>query len=188
MLETHIGAVSQIRNFTSTTGPEDLSQETAALSPDWPAQGAIEFNSVSTGYDNNRMVLKDLTLSIEGGQKVVICRRTGSGKSSLIMTLFRMPELRAGSIKVDGIDLGTIPRQEVRSRILGLPQDIFLLNGSVRLNIDPYERATDKAIIAALQNVRLWDGILGRGGLDVGVEDVNLSHGQNSCCVWPRCF
>ena len=178
MLETHIGAVSRIRNFTTTTEPEDMSQETAPLPPDWPSQGSIEFNSVSAGYDNNRTVLKDLTISIQGGEKIGICGRTGSGKSSLIMTLFRMLELRTGSITVDGVDLSTIPRHQVRSRIIGLPQDIFLLNGSVRLNIDPYERATDKAIIAALQDVRLWDGIQAKGGLDADIEDVNLSHGQ----------
>ena len=178
MLETHIGAVSRIRNFTSTTNPEDTSQETAVLPPDWPAQGGIEFNSVSAGYDTKRAVLKGLTLSIRGGEKIGICGRTGSGKSSLIMTLFRMLELRTGSITVDGIDLSTIPRHEVRSRIIGLPQDIFLLNGSVRLNIDPYGRATDKAVIAALQDVRLWEGIEGKGGLDADIEDVNLSHGQ----------
>lgn len=178
MLETHIGAVSRIRNFTSTTKPEDTIQETSVLPPDWPAQGAIEFNSVSAGYDSNRMVLQDLTLSIRAGEKIGICGRTGSGKSSLILTLFRMLELRTGSIIVDGIDLSTIPRHQVRSRIIGLPQDIFLLNGSVRLNIDPYQKATDKAIIAALQDVRLWDGIQGKGGLDANIEDVNLSHGQ----------
>ncbi len=178
MLETHIGAVSRIRNFTSTTEPEDTSQETTTLPPDWPAQGAIEFNSITAGYDSNRAVLKDLTLSIRGGEKIGICGRTGSGKSSLILTLFRMLELRAGSITVDGIDLNTIPRHEVRSRIIGLPQDIFLLNGSVRLNIDPYGRATDKAMVTALQDVRLWDGIHAKGGLDADIEAVNLSHGQ----------
>ena len=178
MLETHIGAVSRIRNFTSSTDPEDTAEETAVLPPDWPTQGAIDFNSVVAGYDNTRVVLKDLSLSIRGGEKIGICGRTGSGKSSLIMTLFRMLELRAGSIVIDGVDLSTIPRHEIRSRIIGLPQDIFLLNGSVRLNVDPYKQATDKAIIAALQDVRLWDGIQAKGGLDVDVEAVNLSHGQ----------
>ena len=184
MLETHIGAVSRIRNFTNTTSPEDTAQETAVLPPDWPAHGSIEFSSVTAGYDSNRAVLKELTLSIQGGEKIGICGRTGSGKSSLIMTLFRMLELRAGSIKVDGIDLSTIPRHEVRSRIIGLPQDVFLLSGSVRLNVDPYGQATDKAVIAALQDVRLWDGIQGKGGLDVDIEDINLSHGQKQLlCV-----
>ena len=101
MLETHIGAVSRIRNFTGSTDPEDTTQKTADLPPDWPAHGAIEFNSVSAGYDSHRMVLKDLTLSIRGGEKIGICGRTGSGKSSLIMTLFQMLELRNGSITVD---------------------------------------------------------------------------------------
>lgn len=178
MLETHIGAVSRIRNFTTNTDPEDTAEETGSLPPDWPAHGAIEFNSVRAGYDSNRAVLKDLTLSIRGGEKIGICGRTGSGKSSLILTLFRMLELRAGSIVVDGIDLSTIPRHEVRSRMIGLPQDIFLLNGSVRLNVDPYQHATDKAIIVALQDVRLWDVIQGKGGLDANIESVNLSHGQ----------
>ena len=178
MLETHIGAVSRIRNFTSTTNPEDAAQENAVLPPDWPAQGNIELSSVSAGYDSSRAVLKDLTLSIKSGEKIGICGRTGSGKSSLILSLFRMLELRSGSITVDGIDLSTIPRHQVRSRIIGLPQDIFLLNGSVRLNIDPYGRATDKALVAALQDVRLWEGIQGKGGLDVDIEDINLSHGQ----------
>ena len=178
MLETHIGAVSRIRNFTGTTDPEETSQATTVLPPDWPAQGAIEFSSVSAGYDSNRAVLKDVTFSIRGGEKIGICGRTGSGKSSLIMTLFRMLDMSTGSIIVDGVDLATIPRHEVRSRIIGLPQDIFLLNGSVRLNIDPYGRATEKAMITALQDVRLWDGIEMKGGLDVDIEDVNLSHGQ----------
>lgn len=178
MLETHIGAVSRIRNFTTNTDPEDTAEETASLPADWPAHGAIEFNSVGAGYDSNRAVLKDLKLSIRGGEKIGICGRTGSGKSSLILTLFRMLELRAGSITVDGIDLSTIPRHEVRSRIIGLPQDIFLLNGSVRLNVDPYQYATDKAITTALQDVRLWDVIQNKGGLDANIESVNLSHGQ----------
>lgn len=179
MLETHIGAISRVRNFTSTTDPEETSsQETAVLPPDWPAHGAINFSSISAGYDSNRAVLKNLTLSIRGGEKIGICGRTGSGKSSLILTIFRMLELGAGSITIDGIDLSTIPRHEVRTRIIGLPQDVFLLNGSVRLNIDPYERATDKAITAALQDVRLWEVIQVKGGLDANIEDVNLSHGQ----------
>lgn len=178
MLETHIGAVSRIRNFTSITDCEDTSRETGALPPDWPAKGAIDFNSVSAGYDSNRAVLKEITFSIRGGEKIGICGRTGSGKSSLILTLFRMLELNSGSIVVDGVDLSSIPRHEVRSRIIGLPQDIFVLNGSVRLNVDPYGLATDRAIIAALQDVRLWEGIQGKGGLDIDIEDVNLSHGQ----------
>lgn len=178
MLETHIGAVSRVRNFSSTVATEDGPNEDGPVPKSWPDQGAIEFRGVSASYDGARNVLKDLTLSVQAGEKIGICGRTGSGKSSLIMAIFRMVELSGGSINIDGIDVSTIPRKEVRARIIGLPQDVFLLNGTVRLNIDPYKQASDSAIIGALQDVRLWDNIMEKGGLDAQVDAINLSHGQ----------
>ncbi|KAI4255742.1 MAG: hypothetical protein LQ352_002418 [Teloschistes flavicans] len=176
MLETHIGAVSRVRNFSSTVASEDGDEKSPP--PEWPDHGAINFYNVDASYDGVRDVLKGLTLTIEAGEKIGICGRTGSGKSSLIMAIFRMIELRAGTITVDGIDLSTIPRKEIRSRIIGLPQDVFLLNGTVRLNVDPYKKSTDQAIITALQDVRLWGTIQEKGGLDVDIDIINLSHGQ----------
>ena len=178
LLETHIGAVARVRNFSGTTEGENLPKENSAPPQGWPAKGEIEFHSVNAGYDRSRAVLRHLNLSIQAGQKIGICGRTGSGKSSLIMAIFSMIELHSGSIVIDGVDLATIPRQEIRSRIIGLPQDAFLLNGTVRLNADPYKKATDKAIISALQDVRLWLAIQEKGGLDADIEAINLSHGQ----------
>ena len=180
MLETHIGAVTRIRNFsgsvaTEISPPADTDKK---LPPSWPAQGAITFNSVCAGYDKSRMVLKDLSLTINAGEKIGICGRTGSGKSSLILSIFGMIEMHGGSIVIDGVDISTIPRQEVRSKVIGLPQDVLLLKGTVRLNVDPYKQASDKGIIEALRDVRLWDGIEGKGGLDAQIDDINLSHGQ----------
>ena len=178
LLETHIGAVARIKNFSATTTSEKLPRECSTPPQGWPAKGEIDFRSVNAGYDSSRAVLKDFTLSIPAGEKIGICGRTGSGKSSLIMAIFSMIELHSGSIVIDGVDLATIPRQEVRSKIIGLPQDAFLLNGTVRLNVDPYKNATDKAIIAALQDVKLWLAIQENGGLDANIEAINLSHGQ----------
>ncbi|KAL8819211.1 MAG: hypothetical protein Q9223_002310 [Gallowayella weberi] len=178
MLETHIGAVSRVRNFSTTVATEDRPKENGTPPKDWPAQGAIVFEDVSASYDGARNVLKDLTLTIQSGEKIGVCGRTGSGKSSLVMAIFRMVDLKAGSITIDGVDISTIPRKEVRSRIIGLPQDVFLLSGTVRLNIDPYKQSSDEAIIVALQDVRLWNNIQEKGGLDAQVDDINLSHGQ----------
>lgn len=178
MLETHIGAVCRVKNFIATTVSENVASENNALPPDWPSRGAIAFQSVSASYDGSRKVLKNLTLSIQAGQKIGICGRTGSGKSSLILALFRMLEMQSGSIVVDEVDISTIPRHEVRSRIIGLPQDILLLDGTVRLNVDPYKKASDKAIIGVLRDVKLWDNIQAKGGLDALVGHINLSHGQ----------
>ncbi|KAL8946732.1 MAG: hypothetical protein Q9222_006909 [Ikaeria aurantiellina] len=178
MLETHIGAVARVRNFSSTVAKEDRASEDSSPPTDWPAQGCIQFNNVDASYNGTQKVLKGLTLSIQASEKIGICGRTGSGKSSLTMSVFRMIELLAGSITIDGVDISTIPRKEVRARIIGLPQDVFLLSGTVRLNIDPYKQASDQAIIEALQDVKLWDNIQEKGGLDAQVDAINLSHGQ----------
>ncbi|KAL8995121.1 MAG: hypothetical protein Q9169_005084 [Polycauliona sp. 2 TL-2023] len=177
-LEIHIGAVCRVKNFSTTVATEDGPGETETPPKDWPATGAVDFHGVSASYDGARNVLKDLTLSIQPGEKIGICGRTGSGKSSLIQAIFRMVELKSGSITIDGIDISTIPRKEVRSNIIGLPQDVLLLSGTVRLNVDPYKQSSDDAIIGALQDVRLWTNIQEKGGLDVQIDDVNLSHGQ----------
>ena len=179
-LETHIGAVSRIKNFAKATTAEDSADENQKPPPrSWPAQGAITFDSVSANYDtSSQPVLKNLTLSIQAGEKIGICGRTGSGKSSFIMAIFRMIELSRGSVHIDGVDISTINRQDIRSKIIGLPQDVFLLRGTVRLNVDPYKKATDEAIMEVLEDVRLWSGIKEKGGLDADIESVNLSHGQ----------
>ena len=178
MLETHIGAVARIKNFASATTSEDMANEDKKPPPSWPSEGAIRFDHVSASYDSSHLVLKNLSLSIHAGEKIGICGRTGSGKSSLIMAIFRMLELRAGKIGIDGVDISTISRREIRSKIIGLPQDVFLLSGTVRLNLDPYYKATDEAIITALRDVKLWENIKEKGGLDTDIEAVNLSHGQ----------
>ena len=123
-------------------------------------------------------MLSNLNFTIKAGEKIGICGRTGSGKSSMVLSIFAMIDLYGGSITIDGVDVATVPRHEVRSRIVGLPQDVFLLNGTVRLNLDPYGKATDSAIITALEEVRLWRAVKENGGLDANMDDVNLSHGQ----------
>ena len=87
-----------------------------------------------------------------------------------------MIELCNGSITVDGVSISTIPRQEIRSRIIGVPQDTYLLNGTVRLNADPTKSISDEAIIDALKSVQLWETISEKGGLD---EDIGNTYWSN---------
>ena len=109
-----------------------------------------------------------------------------SGKSSFILTLFRMIEMTGGRITIDGIDISTIPRQEIRSRIIGVSQDAFLLKGSVRLNADPYDTHADEAILSALKSVQLLAIVEEKGGLDVDIEELFLSHGQKQLFCLAR--
>ncbi|GKU22899.1 unnamed protein product, partial [Fusarium langsethiae] len=178
-LETHIGAISRIKSFTSDTASEHEPQETEQPPSVWPSKGTIMFDQVSAGYKESEDVLKNITLTIEAGQKIGICGRTGSGKSSMVSCLFRMIDLHGGRIMVDGLDISTIPREEIRTRLVGVPQDAFLIDGSnVRLNADPAGGLTDATIEDALKAVELWDIVTDNGGLDVAIEELHLSHGQ----------
>jgi ATP-binding cassette subfamily C (CFTR/MRP) protein 1 len=97
-----------------------------------------------------------------------------------------MVELSHGTITIDALPIHRIPRQTIRSRLIGMPQDAYLLPGSVRLNADPLAQSTDKAIIQALKDVCLWDEVIVANGdaekydhpLDVLVEELHFSHGQ----------
>ena len=179
MLETHIGAISRIKTFAAITPAEPSpSDKTRSPPVTWPAHGAINFQEVYASYDGSRMVLKDLTLSIRAGEKIGVCGRTGSGKSSLVMALFGLIDVVGGQIAIDDVDLASISREETRSRIIGLPQDAVLLLGSVRLNVDPYKQASDNEITGALEEVKLWGKVKENGGLDADIDKVNLSHGQ----------
>lgn len=101
-----------------------------------------------------------------------------SGKSSLVSTLFRILDLDSGSISVDGVDLASLPRQEIRSRMIVVPQDPYLFDGSVRLNVDPSGELPDEAIEGALKKVQLWEAIHESGGLSARVTNDFFSHGQ----------
>ena len=97
-----------------------------------------------------------------------------------------MIEMTGGRITIDGIDISTIPRQDIRSRIIGVSQDAFLLKGSVRLNADPYDTHTDEAILSALESVQLLAIVEEKGGLDVDIEELFLSHGQKQLFCLAR--
>ncbi|KAF2200883.1 canalicular multispecific organic anion transporter 1 [Delitschia confertaspora ATCC 74209] len=192
-LETHIGSVARIKNFSTNPACEDQEGEDMVPPPNWPSEGKIEFKTISASYRQYEPVIENFSLTIKPGEKVAIVGRTGSGKSSLVLTLFRMLDLSSGSITVDGLPLGRLPRQTIRSRLIGLPQDAYLLPGSVRLNADPLKESNDKAIIQALKDVQLWEYIVGKGDeskyqhpLDVLVEDLHFSHGQRQLFCLAR--
>jgi ABC-type transport system involved in cytochrome bd biosynthesis fused ATPase/permease subunit len=102
-----------------------------------PRVGAIELTSVSMRYSPGLpLVLKDVTLKIEHGQKIGVVGRTGAGKSSLVLAVFRMVELDGGSITIDGKDITTINARELRAGLGMIPQDTFMFSGSIRMNLD----------------------------------------------------
>ena|ERR1700761_1040230 len=109
-----------------------------------------------------------------------------SGKSSFILAMFRMIELSAGSIIVDDIDISTLPRNLVRSSFVAVPQEPFLFDGSIRLNVDPTRSKSDEAIREVLQMVQLGDVVNESGSLDKSIDEVQLSHGQKQLLCLAR--
>lgn len=189
-LETSIGAVARIKNFSEETPDERLPGEDREPPADWPARGAIEIRGLSASYgeDLEQIALDGVTLSIRPGEKVGICGRTGSGKSSLLLSLLRLLPSTHGTVLVDGVDLAALPRDTVRSRLIAVSQDLFFLPGTMRQNLDPYRdyddgengtaRADDHRLEAALRRVRLWDAVAEAGGLGSEFDETKLSQGQ----------
>ncbi|CAJ2506119.1 Uu.00g002490.m01.CDS01 [Anthostomella pinea] len=192
-LETHIGSVARIKTFTTEATSEDQQGEDQPAPPNWPSEGGVEFKNVTAFYRPNEPVISEFSLEIKPGEKVAVVGRTGSGKSSLVLSLFRMIELSSGSITIDSLPLSRLPRQTIRSRLIGLPQDAYLLPGSVRLNADPLSQSNDRAIMQALKDVQVWDIVVSKGDmskyahpLDVQVEDLHFSHGQRQLFCLAR--
>lgn len=180
-LETSLGAIARLKWFMINTPNENKPEEKEQPSADWPSQGGIELQNVTARYsDDGDAVLKNVSFKIKPGQKVGVCGRSGSGKSSLIAVLGRLLDIDAdGSIVVDGFDLKTVPRQTIRSRLTALPQDALKLSGTVRRNLDPAETiSADQMLIDALTKTTIWPFIEARGGLDAKLDDMSLSAGQ----------
>ncbi|CAI6334322.1 unnamed protein product [Periconia digitata] len=185
-LENSLGAIARLRNFELTTPPEDKPEERETPPAAWPDKGRIDFKDLTASYGPSAPALQNISMTIMPGQKVGICGRTGSGKSSLLLSLFRLIEITGGKIEIDGLDLATLPRETVRTRLTAIPQDPFVLSSSVRENADPSGSSKDEAIIESLKKVQLWSIIESRGGLDAQMEAQPLSHGQQQLFCLAR--
>ncbi|KAM0354777.1 hypothetical protein ACHAPU_000597 [Fusarium lateritium] len=187
-LETSIGAVARLKAFNDKVEPEDKEYEDLVPADHWPQNGAVELKSLSASYDpkdcgKSNIALRNIDLNISPGEKVAICGRTGSGKSSLVALLLKLldplPE-DGGEVTIDGTPLHRIDRQTLRQRILAVPQEaVFLPDGtSFKLNLDPLNVSTHEECKAVLTKVGLWQFVQEVGGLDAGMNPETLSAGQ----------
>ncbi len=122
----------------------------------WPTEGRIEVDDLVVGYAPDLPpVLKGLTFNINRNERIGVVGRTGAGKSSLTLALFRFLEARSGSIHIDGVDISKIKLHDLRSRLAIIPQDPVLFSGTVRSNLDPFDHHTDAALRDSLERVHL---------------------------------
>ena len=137
-VETNIVSVERVLEY-SNLKPEALevvSKNRPKIS--WPSQGAVEFNNYSTRYrEDLDPVLKNINLKFKGHEKIGVVGRTGAGKSSLTLALFRIIEPTAGNISIDGTNTSSIGLLDLRGRLAIIPQDAALFEGTVKDNLDP---------------------------------------------------
>ncbi|CAI0441564.1 unnamed protein product [Linum tenue] len=150
--------------------PSEAPQVIEAARPpaNWPSHGQVEICNLNVRYQKNSpLVLRGISCRIEGGDKIGIVGRTGSGKTTLISALFRLVEPTEGRIVIDGIDIATIGLHDLRSHFGIIPQEPTLFCGTVRYNLDPLSQHTDPEIWEVLQKCQLREAILQKEeGLD----------------------
>ncbi|TQV90054.1 ABC transporter [Cordyceps javanica] len=217
-LETALGSLSRLLFFFEDTPVESANNKSLTLPDHWPSQGQVQIHNLTARYicDTERYrqtpVLRNITLSVEPGQKVGIMGRTGSGKSSLLMTLLGFLDYE-GSIYVDGVDLRTVSRDELRSRIITISQDQVELDGTIRDNLLPFDKtwtvgkgssattapsdevaekdrqeAHDRILKETLIQLGLWESLVGdaENRLDIPLAATGFSHGETQLMCIAR--
>ncbi|TYK18126.1 ABC transporter C family member 4-like [Cucumis melo var. makuwa] len=156
-IENKMVSVERIKQFTIIPSEAAWRMKDKLPPPNWPTHGDVHLQDLLVRYrPNTPLVLKGITLSIHGGEKVGVVGRTGSGKSTLVQVFFRLVEPSGGKIIVDGIDIGKIGLHDLRSRFGIIPQEPVLFEGTVRSNIDPIGQYTDEEIWKVIMNILIF--------------------------------
>ncbi|EPQ18360.1 ATP-binding cassette sub-family C member 8 [Myotis brandtii] len=192
-MEIQLGAVKRIHGLLKTEAESYEGLLAPSLIPkNWPDQGKIQIQNLSVRYDSSlKPVLKHVNALISPGQKIGICGRTGSGKSSFSLAFFRMVDMFEGRIIIDGIDIAKLPLHTLRSRLSIILQDPVLFSGTIRFNLDPERKCSDSTLWEALEIAQLKLVVKALpGGLDAIITEggENFSQGQRQLFCLARAF
>jgi len=187
--ENHMTAVERLQHYNQNIPAEQPSVSTEhPVSASWPDKGEINIEGLKLRYRPGLpLVLKGVNLSIRSKEKIGVVGRTGSGKSSLILALFRLVEAESGSITIDGHDIAVLGLHDLRSRLALIPQDPVLFSGDIRKNLDPFDTCSDQEIWEVLGKVELEAYVRAQPeglGATVAEGGENFSSGQKQLiCV-----
>jgi ABC-type multidrug transport system, ATPase and permease components len=156
-------------HYYGTELEEEAPMHGVEVSSSWPEKGRIVFQDAQMRYrDGLPLVLKGLSMDVQGGERIGIVGRTGAGKSSIMSALFRLTELSGGSIHIDDLNISTVGLQDLRSRLAIIPQDPALFKGTIRTNLDPFNEHSDLELWSALRRAYL----IGEDTLGPDTEDL----------------
>ncbi|GFT87124.1 multidrug resistance-associated protein 1, partial [Nephila pilipes] len=156
-VENHMVSVERIHEYSVL--PSEASWKTESIQfsrENWPNRGVVIFRDYKMRYRKGMdLVLKGINVEIASGQKVGLVGRTGAGKSSLALALFRVVEPEDGAILIDGIDISMLGLHDLRSKITIIPQDPIVFSGSLRFNLDPFGEHSDEDLWRAIDHAHL---------------------------------
>ncbi|XP_019222145.1 canalicular multispecific organic anion transporter 1 isoform X2 [Oreochromis niloticus] len=188
-LETNIVAVERVNEYTQLKNEADWVTDTRPPQM-WPEAGRVQFENFKVRYRPELdLVLHGITCDIDSTEKIGIVGRTGAGKSSLTNCLFRIIEAAEGCIRIDDVDISTIGLHDLRNRLTIIPQDPVLFSGSLRMNLDPFDKFSDEEIWRVLELSHLQSYVSGlQEGLQHKVAEggENLSVGQRQLLCLAR--
>ncbi|EED17878.1 ATP-dependent bile acid permease, putative [Talaromyces stipitatus ATCC 10500] len=150
-LEISLGSMSRVRDFETNVEIEDEPKEEKGSPAQWPSHSMIQFRQMTSQYSPENVVLRNISFTVQSRQKIRICGRTGSGKSTFLATILGILEISHGSLVIDGIDITSLPREILRERLVTIPQSTLMPEGSsIRTNADLSRHHSDAEIIGAL--------------------------------------
>lgn len=188
--ETNVVSVERLKEYTEITREAPWHIPDKKLPQSWPSEGKIDFINYKTRYRNGLdLVLKGITCYIKACEKIGIVGRTGAGKSSLTLSLFRIIEAADGFILIDGYNIADMGLHDVRGSLTILPQEPLIFSGTLRLNLDPFDKHTDEEIWKALElaHLRLFiSNLPNRLDFECGEGGLNFSAGQRQLICLAR--
>ncbi|XP_059177507.1 multidrug resistance-associated protein 1-like isoform X5 [Physella acuta] len=190
LLEMDIVSVERILQYINLPSEAPRHLPCPGYTQHWPQTGDIIFKDICVQYRKGLdLVLKKISFHVQDGEKVGIVGRTGAGKSSLLLTLFRLVEPCDGQIFIDGLDISKLGLYDLRQKLTILPQDPVLFTGTLRTNLDPFDEFQEKEIWTSLEHCHLKSFVKNLPeGLDyeVGEGGTNLSIGQRQLVCLGR--
>eukprot|EP00026_Physarum_polycephalum_P000575 Phypoly_transcript_00576.p1 GENE.Phypoly_transcript_00576~~Phypoly_transcript_00576.p1 ORF type:complete len:1455 (+),score=279.81 Phypoly_transcript_00576:408-4367(+) len=186
--ETKMNSVERVLEYTSSP------QEAPAVTPNdpaghWPTEGSVKFDNFQMRYrEGLDLVLRGINCKIEPGEKIGIVGRTGAGKSSIVLALFRLVEASAGQIDIDNQNISVLGLKTLRKNMAIIPQDPLLFSGTIRSNLDPFTEYYDADLWKLLESIHMKEAVENSGGLNSKVSEngENWSVGQRQIICLGR--
>lgn len=186
-LETSLGAIARIAHFEKEMPVETVKYRSRQSTPperqEGHGGGAVRVENVWATYQDPESEsvtwsLRGISLDIKHGERVAVCGKTGSGKSTLHLALLRMVNMPTGSIYIDGIEQGDMSLEALRKLFFIVSQDKLESSETLRLELDPSQVFSEEALMAVLQECGMLEKVMKAGGIDTSKDDCDFSEGE----------